>query len=175
MADWEQKLKHYYESNYDYQYSDALHQRLKALEAGPRAAKKPRRRYVLPIAAAIALALSLGAVFAYFQTPSKEAKTPEPGYTLTAPSAPADKEPATSQTPEPNAPVDPKPQVPAEPAPAAPPAEPEITANPPQSAPVQRAYAPIPAAPEDPTRPAIRTASHIPPATRPWRAGSCKC
>ena len=151
MADWEQKLKHYYENNYDYAYSDALLQRLKALESGPQAAPKQRRRYVLPIAAAIALALSLGAVFAYFQTPSKEAETPEPGYTLTAPSAPAEKEPAAPQAPEPAAPVVSEPQAPAGPATAAPPAEPESTADPPQSAPVQRAYAPTPAEPEDPT------------------------
>ena len=147
MVDLEQKLRNYYEHNLDYRQSPEALQRLLALEASPQAAKKPRRRYALPVAAAIALALSAGALFAWLHSPSKQAETPEPGYTLTAPSETA---PQTPKAPAPTAPAIPEPQTPAEPAPAEAPAEPEITPDPPQSAPPQRAYAPAPVKQDEP-------------------------
>ena len=73
MIDLEQELKKYYENHYfDYHpemcegYDEYL-RRLKALEASPEAAKRPprRRRYMLPVAAAIALAVALGGWYAW--------------------------------------------------------------------------------------------------------------
>ena len=87
MIDLEQRLKAYYEAHYyDYHpeecegYDEYL-QKLKALEASPEAAKRPprRRRYVLPIAAAIALAVALGGWYAW-----QHAVTPEPAQTPVA-------------------------------------------------------------------------------------------
>ena len=66
MDKFEQKLRNYYQYHEDYQpeaISEAFLERLKALESSPEAAKRPRRRYVLPIAAAAALALAVGGWF----------------------------------------------------------------------------------------------------------------
>ena len=74
--------------------SDAFLEKLMVLE--PRPAEKPRRRYVLPIAAAAALAIALGGWFAWRHTAA-----PEPAQTLVAiQSAPAN-DPAESM-PEPS-------------------------------------------------------------------------
>ena len=87
MIDLEQRLKAYYEAHYyDFHpeecegYEEYL-QKLKALEASPEAAKRlpARRRYVMPVAAAIALAVALGGWYAW-----QHAVTPEPAQTPVA-------------------------------------------------------------------------------------------
>ena len=71
MDKLEQKLREYNENN-PVQISEAFLEKLMALEPRP-AAEKPRRRYVLPIAAAAALALAIGGWFAW-----RHAAMPEP-------------------------------------------------------------------------------------------------
>ena len=56
MDKLEQKLRAYNEYN-PVEISDEFLQKLKALEPRPAATQKPRRRYVLPIAAAIGVFL----------------------------------------------------------------------------------------------------------------------
>ena len=76
MDKLEQRLKDYYKYHEEYRpeaISTEFLERLKALESSPEAAKRPRRRYVLPVAAAIALAVALGGWFVY-----QRAATPEP-------------------------------------------------------------------------------------------------
>ena len=73
--DFEKKLERFRERN-QVEISDAFLEKLMALEPRP-AAKKPRRRYVLPIAAAAALALALGGWLAWQHTAAPEpAQTP---------------------------------------------------------------------------------------------------
>ena len=113
MDKLEQKLREYNEYN-PVQISEAFLEKLMALEPRP-AAEKPRRRYVLPIAAAAALALAVGGWFAW-----RHATTPEPAQEPVAiQSAPAD---APAEPPEePSEPAakpqpgtaEPKPQAPA--------------------------------------------------------------
>ena len=103
MIDLEQELKKYYENHYfDYHpemcegYDEYL-RRLKALEASPEAAKRPprRRRYMLPVAAAIALAVALGGWYAW-----QHAVTPEPAQTPVAiQSGPANADAESPQEP----------------------------------------------------------------------------
>ena len=71
MDKLEQKLRKYNENN-PVQISEAFLEKLMALEPRP-AAEKPRRRYVLPIAATTALALAIGGWFAW-----RHAAMPEP-------------------------------------------------------------------------------------------------
>ena len=78
----EQRLKDYYKYHEEYRpeaISGAFLERLKALEASPEAARRPRRRYILPVAAALALAVALGGWFAWLH-----AATPEPAQTPVA-------------------------------------------------------------------------------------------
>ena len=83
MDKLEQKLREYNENN-PVQISEAFLEKLMALEPRP-AAEKPRRRYVLPIAAAAALALAIGGWFAW-----RHAAMPEPAQSpIAIQSAPA--------------------------------------------------------------------------------------
>ncbi|MBR4132479.1 MAG: hypothetical protein IKT99_05825 [Oscillospiraceae bacterium] len=82
MDDLEQKLKAYYQHNYYFRpeaVTEELTRKLKALESSPEAARRPNRRYVLPVAAAAALALVIGGWFAW-----QRAVTPEPVQTPVA-------------------------------------------------------------------------------------------
>ena len=82
MDKLEQRLKDYYKYHDEYRpeaISTEFLERLKALESSPEAAKQPRRRYLLPVAAAIALAVALGGWFVY-----QRAATPEPAQTPVA-------------------------------------------------------------------------------------------
>ena len=76
MDKLEQKLKNYYKYHAEYQpdaVSDEFLQRLLALESSPEAVKPPRRRHLLPIAAAIALALGLsGWAWLHFSQPEAD-------------------------------------------------------------------------------------------------------
>ena len=75
----EQRLKDYYKYHEEYQpeaISGEFLERLKALESSPEAARRPRRRYVLPVAAAAALVLAIGGWFAW-----RHAAAPEPNQT----------------------------------------------------------------------------------------------
>ena len=68
MDKLEQRLKDYYKYHEEYRpeaISTEFLERLKALESSPEAAKRPRRRYLLPVAAAIALAVALGGWYAW--------------------------------------------------------------------------------------------------------------
>ena len=76
MDKLEQRLKDYYKYHEEYRpeaISGAFLERLKALESSPEAARRPRRRYVLPVAAAAALVLAIGGWFAW-----RHAAAPEP-------------------------------------------------------------------------------------------------
>ena len=120
MDKFEQKLKNYYQYHSEYQpeaISGDLLQRLKALEASPEAAKQPRRRYVLPLAAVIALALCLGSLWAWTRF-SRPEGADAPNVTLEEPAAPAADNPAVPSmpaTPEEKRPTDKTPPAPAEP------------------------------------------------------------
>ena len=120
MDKFEQKLRNYYQYHDEYQpeaISDDLIQRLKALEASLEASKKPRRRYVMPVAAAIALAIGLGAVWAYqHAVQPKDAPPQSTGVTLedqsgqnTDPQA-VTASPTLPETPDAKTPSVPKPQ-----------------------------------------------------------------
>ena len=87
MDNLERKLKAYYENNLDYEHSDELFERLMALEAAPKAAPARRRRYVLPVAAALALAI-FGAGWAILHAPRTEevqTQAPEVSQAMPAP------------------------------------------------------------------------------------------
>ena len=98
MIDLEQRLKAYYEAHYyDFHpeecegYEEYL-QKLKALETSPEAAKRlpARRRYVMPVAAAIMAAVSLGSGWAYLRLSQPVNPTvPDPDFVqaVTPPSA----------------------------------------------------------------------------------------
>ena len=114
MDKLEQRLKDYYKYHEEYRpeaISSEFLERLKALESSPEAAKRPRRRYVLPVAAAIALTVALGGWFAW-----RHAVTPESAQTPVAihsgpsndaadtplePSKPAEKPQAGTKEPKP--------------------------------------------------------------------------
>lgn len=177
MAGLEQKLKQYYENNLDYQPSEEFAARLAALESLPSAAPKRRGRYVLPIAAALALALGLSG-WALLRSPQK----PEQPW-VQAPVAVQTPAPVTENTgdrtelskppvPEENKAPAPKKQAPA-PSPAEPtkkdaaqPAAQEHTApadivlTPPEAAPP--AVPDLPAAPEDEPAPEPEEAGQTP-------------
>ena len=85
--DYEKKLERFRERN-QVEISDAFLEKLMALEPRP-AAKKPRRRYVLPIAAAAALALALGGWLAWRHTAAPE-PAPAPVAIQSAPTKAAD-------------------------------------------------------------------------------------
>ena len=98
MDDLERRLKEYNEYN-RVQISGEFLQRLKELEARP-AARQPRRRYVLPLAAVIALALCLGSLWAWTRfsrpegadTPNVTLEDPADADGPAAPSEPAQPE-----------------------------------------------------------------------------------
>lgn len=136
MADWEQKLKTYYENDAEYAPEEKFLEKLKNLEALPKAAPK-RRYYLLPIAALLTVAVTLGAGWRYLR-PSlpSHAPMPKPAAELTAP-APEVSAPLPDQQPEPS--VTPKPA----PQPETPHSEPQIT-KPGGSTQAQRAEKPKP-------------------------------
>ena len=83
MDKFELKLKNYYKYNSEYQpeaISGEFVRRLKALESVPEA-QRPRRRVVLPVAAAVALAVCLCSVWAC-QRFSLTEDTQKPNVTL---------------------------------------------------------------------------------------------
>ena len=93
MADLEQKLKTYYENNAEYAQSDEFLKKLKALEALQKPA--PRRRYyLLPAAALLAAAVTLGAGWRYLR-PNLPSNAPIP-QSVTSHEAPAPVSPAPS-------------------------------------------------------------------------------
>ena len=96
MDDLERRLREYDEYNRA-QISEEFLQRLKALEANPETAQRPRRRYVLPVAAVVALAICLGSVWAWlhFSRPVDH-RTP-PAVTLEEPPADAADTPIPSE------------------------------------------------------------------------------
>ena len=96
MDDLERRLREYDEYNRA-QISEEFLQRLKALEANPETAQRPRGRYVLPVAAAVALAICLGSVWAWlhFSRPVDH-RTP-PAVTLEEPPADAADTPIPSE------------------------------------------------------------------------------
>ena len=124
MDKFELKLKNYYKYNSEYQpeaISGEFVRRLKALESVPEA-KRPRRRVVLPVAAAVALAVCLGSVWAW-QRFSLPEDTQTPNVTLEEPAAHETNKPSIPvrpETPETKEPSDPMPEAPKHPAPDAP-------------------------------------------------------
>ena len=75
MDDLERKLKAYYEHNYDYVPGEDFAKRLMALESRPMNAPKRRRRYILPVAAAIAAAVALGSAWAWLHAAKPDRST----------------------------------------------------------------------------------------------------
>ena len=169
MDKMEQKLRNYYQYHCEYQpeaISGEFIERLKALESVPEA-KRPRRRYLLPIAAAAALAVCLGSVWAW-QRFTRPEDTQTPNITLEEPVSPAadhpvlptevgtpeTKEPAKQQTP-----VQPKPEASVSPT------------KPGQSGTVQpRSDDPMPTPPDA----AVPAAPNIPPQAAPGSAADEK-
>lgn len=120
MADWEQKLKTYYENDAEYAPEEKFLEKLKTLEAPPKAAPK-RRYYLLPIAALLTVAVTLGAGWRYLR-PSLPSHAPMPksAAELTEP-APEVSAPLPDQQPEPSVAPELTPQ------PETPHSEPQIT------------------------------------------------
>ncbi len=79
MADWEQKLKTYFENNADYKQSDAFVESLKSLEAEQTVLPKRRERryYLLPIAALLVIGVTVGVGWRYLR-PTLPTHTPVP-------------------------------------------------------------------------------------------------
>ena len=181
MADLEQKLRHYYENDPDYRPSEDFAARLKALEARPAAAPKRRRRYLLPAAAALALALGVSG-WALLRSPAPSQvpetvqapapvtedtddraelskppapevnKAPAPKEQIPSPAESAQKEPAQSAAEFSAAPAGSPPTIPE----AAPPALPNIPAEPeaePDVGPEEPAKPEEPVKPEEPAKP----------------------
>ena len=104
MDELERRLKEYDEYNRA-QISEEFLQRLKTLEAAPAAPQRPRGRYVLPVAAAIALVICLGSVWAWLHFSQPVDHRTPPAVTLEEPPIPeADTPPIPSEpaTPETN-------------------------------------------------------------------------
>ena len=97
MDDLERRLREYDEYNRA-QISEEFLQLLKTLEANPEAAQRPRRRYVLPIAAAVALAICLGSLWAWLHF-SRPVESPK--VTLEEPALPDADSPAAPSEPAP--------------------------------------------------------------------------
>ena len=152
MTSLKQKLQTYYENNLDYEQSEAFVERMKSLETDrAAAAMPPRRRWLIPVAALIALALLLGSGWAWYRSIQPD-RTPENAVQIesgtpahTKPEAPVEK-------------VDPIPEKPAEPKPAKPevpaPDEAEGTEPVQQDAPAPaKAYTPAPETSDAPKPP----------------------
>ena len=173
MDELERKLKAYYEHNSDYVPCDGFAGRLMALEARTPAVPKRRRRYVLPVAAAIAAALALGSAWAWLHAAGPD-RTPDPEYPQTAQTvlkdAPSRPAPMDERSPDPQ-PVEEhlsgKPVSPAMPEPEA-----DDRSVPQFTAPVitgdpTPADDPAPADPAEPAPPASEDAPLIPPEEDP--------
>ena len=165
MTELERKLKNYYENNPDYEQSEGFVERLKALEAGPAAADTPaRRRWLLPVAAVIALLIAAGAGRAVLHasrpagTPAPAVQTEPEGTTLAEPEKtappenPAPAEPGTPAAEEKKAPAAAEPETPEEAKPEAPAAvRPEAPAPAPKDPAAPAGTAGTPAGPKDQT------------------------